>query len=109
MPRLSLDEHALANSYPFADDNAFWLDDDELLENLTMPASIAIARHHGVTNTTHPSFTISETNYKAIDQLLNEFKFNDVLLSKSCKNKDELEVDIEFSEVDRYLLYLFFV
>jgi len=84
-----------------------WLEDPELIENISKPASIAIARHHGVSNISYPSFKIPEENYKVMDELLGEYKIKTVL-KKESKRAGELE-EMEITEKDKYLLYLFLV
>ena len=85
-----------------------WAEENEYLSDLAIPASIAIARHHGVSNIKYPDFNISNHNYNAIQQLLEEYGFNEIELDKKNRRAGELEV-MEFSEFDRYILYLFFV
>jgi len=83
-------------------------DDEDLYYNILVPASIAIARHHGITNFTYPSFMVSNHNYQFIKKLLTEFKMNDFELEQITKEGGELEV-MDFDQHEQFLLYLFLV
>lgn len=84
-----------------------WLGNDKLWEKLFVPAAYAIARHHGMSNNSSPSFSISNHNYQAIKYILNKYGFGEYKLSQK---EDENELD-DFTSYrhSNFLLYLFFV
>jgi CRISPR-associated endonuclease/helicase Cas3 len=83
-------------------------DNEDLYYDIIVPASIAIARHHGVSNFTYPSFIVSEHNYQFIEKLLTEFGMNDFELEQNEMKEGELEV-MSFDQHEQFLLYLFLV
>ncbi len=85
-----------------------WFENDELFEKISIPASIAIARHHGVTNFKYPDFAISSHNYQFIKKVLIEYEIEVVALDRISKRGGELTV-MSFGEFEEYLLYLFLV
>ncbi|MFT4756704.1 MAG: CRISPR-associated endonuclease/helicase Cas3 [Vicingaceae bacterium] len=76
--------------------------------DVVIPASMAIARHHGVTNSNFPTFDISDYHYDYINELLKEFKMPNIKLQQREKNEGGLEV-LELGQQEHFLLYLFFV
>lgn len=68
--------------------------------------STAIARHHSPLSTSYPDFEISDTNYKAMQELLKKFDF-DIELEKQ-DYKGQLE-SFEFDGYEEHLVYFFFV
>lgn len=85
-----------------------WLGDDEKLwEKLFIPASYAIARHHGVSNDSSPDFFISNQNYQPIKHLLNKYGFGEYQLSQK-EEVNELDDFVEYNQTS-FLMYLFFV
>lgn len=83
-------------------------DDEDLFYDLFVPASIAIARHHGVENFTYRTFNISNHNYQFIQQLLDEFDMNDFELQQIETKDGELDI-MSFDQHEQFLLYLFLV
>ncbi len=83
-------------------------DDEELYYDVIVPASIAIARHHGVTNFTFPSFKVSDHNYQFIKKLLIEFNMNNFELEQIVTKEGELDI-MDVEQHERFLLYLFLV
>ncbi|MEZ4884647.1 MAG: CRISPR-associated helicase Cas3' [Chitinophagales bacterium] len=82
--------------------------DCHVYDDIAIPASIAIARHHGVTNFTYPSFTVSNHNFQYIRKLLAEFSMSYMELEQYERKKGELEV-MDFDQYEQFLLYLFLV
>lgn len=85
-----------------------YCEDDDLFYNIAIPASIAIARHHGVTNSTYPKFKISDHNYEFIKTIMEDFSFNDLKLQQFENDQGDLET-VDIDQHERFLLYLFFV
>lgn len=80
----------------------------ELYQNEYLKSSIsmAIARHHSTLSTTFPDFKIGGDNYKAIQELLAEFKFNVQLKKQNYKGNLE---GFETGWHGEQISYLFFV
>ena len=85
-----------------------WFEDDDMYFNFAAPASIAIARHHGVTNFSYPEYSISKHNYQFIKRIMNDYGMVDIELERSEVQKGDLYID-ELNMHERYLLYLFLV
>jgi len=78
-----------------------WLD-NEVIINAT---SLAIARHHGVSNLSCPEFIISDNNFKVMYELAKV-----VGMDFSEITKEEDGEDLEFEETpNEYILYFFLV
>lgn len=79
---------------------------NDFLKILKSSISMAIARHHSPLSKTYPDFKITGDNYKAIQQLLDEFKF-DIALERInyTGNLDSFET----GWYGEHIIYLFFV
>lgn len=99
--------HSGVGAYVLPNTLETWLG-EKLCDRLYKPASLAIARHHGVDNISYPAYNISNHDYKAIQQILDEYQFTDTVLEQKVRRKGELE-PIELDNFDQYLLYLFLV
>ncbi len=84
-----------------------WLGSNKLWDKLFVPASYAIARHHGVSNDSCPEFFISDHNYQSMKHLLDKYGFGKYRLSQ--KEKEEKLDDFTSYSHSSFLLYLFFV
>lgn len=82
--------------------------DSYVYDDIAIPASIAIARHHGVTNFTYPKFSVSIDNYLVIKKLLGDFGMGYIDLKLRETREGELEV-MSFDQHEQFLLYLFLV
>jgi CRISPR-associated endonuclease/helicase Cas3 len=77
--------------------------DNDYLKN---SISVAIARHHSPLSISYPGFTVSDTNYIAMQVLLKKFGFDVTLIKKD----EDGEIDgFVFEGNEEYLVYLFFV
>lgn len=70
--------------------------------------SMAIAKHHSpkIAHNERVTFEISDSNYKVMEKLLNEFELGSTLQ----KNEEQVKLDgFQFHGCKEYIIYLFFV
>lgn len=77
-------------------------------EYLKSGISMAIAKHHSpeLLYKDYPTFSISETNYKAMEKLLEEFEFDTTLQKSELQGRLE---GFQYEGCVEYVIYLFFV
>lgn len=74
---------------------------------LTNAVSLAIARHHGISNTGYKDFKISETNFKVMNDLFKEVGF-EIDADEVIREEDEGDLDFR-DTAEEYIPYFFFV
>ena len=82
-----------------------WYNDNE---DIALPASMAVARHHSPFSDSYSSFEVSSLNYQAMQQLLEAYNIGDVELDRKGKRTGKLDL-VESSQFEAFLLYLYLV
>lgn len=78
-------------------------DNDYLKSSISM----AIARHHNPLSVSYPNFSITNSNYKDVQTLLNKFRFN-ICLQQQSRIRGNIEGFV-FDSYHEYFIYFFFV